>query len=401
LEVLLASVLMAMLLTTLMAVFNIYSHLFETGGAKVARAQLAAALERQFTDDLRSAIEDSPDQNNAAGGAGSVRRFSLLGTATTLRFDVLQMLPEDQIPTLNPLSTGGLASGSTPHVPELKTVAYRFVPKRPPLSKAVGEDALERSGDVFASLVAPGPGLTRWEIGFETPLQGTAMSDMLNNKKQLDDINSESSPHDTALGVNFEDLLAQTPDAEGLTWLPEVLSAAFRYFDGTTWSDQWNSLQQGSLPVAVEVTIRLQELTEPSNQQNQPRSGKASNDVLEETEETSEEALTAKDQLALKLGMPGIFASDQHPACRFLIRLTTARKRPAIKTVSGSSSASGALATDQPPPGFAIGPAMNPPAFPPPGAELPASSPPPWPSDSRAWENAEGSRPDQWMRTMP
>jgi type II secretory pathway pseudopilin PulG len=252
LEVLLASVLMAMLLSTLLAVFNIYSRLFETGGTQVARAQLAAALERQFTDDLRSAIEDSPRENNAAGGSGSVRRFSLLGTATTLRFDVLQMLPEDQLPMLDHSSTAGLASGSKPHVPELKTVAYRFVPKRPPLSKAVGEDALERGGDVFASLVAPGPGLTRWEIGFETPLQGTALSDMLNNKKQLDDINSESPTRDTVLGANFADLLAQTPDAEALTWLPEVLSAAFRYFDGATWSNQWDSLQQGSLPVAVD-----------------------------------------------------------------------------------------------------------------------------------------------------
>jgi prepilin-type N-terminal cleavage/methylation domain-containing protein len=403
LEMLLASVLLAMLLTAILAVFSIYSRLFDSGGKKVARAQLAAALERQLTDDLRSAIEDSPREQNPASSSGPVRRFSLVGTASTLRFDVLQTLPEDQLPTVEPLSTAAdLASGPKAHVPELKTVAYRFVPKQPLLSKAVGEDGLEHAGDLFASLVAPGPGLSRWEIGFETPLGGTAVSDMLNNKKQLDEINREPSAGDTTLTTDFEDLMSQTPNAEALTWLPEVRSAAFRYFDGSAWSDQWNSLQQGSLPVAVEVTIRLQDLMEKSSQQT---AAQAVNDAVTGTEETSQEASNTVDQAALKLGMPGMFAGDQHPECRFLIRLTTARKRPTIKTANSSSPTNGGFATEQPSLGFAlpamVPPTFSPPASPPPGAAPPGLVPPPWPSGGRVEESPDASRPDQWMRTMP
>ena len=404
LEVLLASILLAMLLTALLGVFHIYSRLFEAGGKTVARAQLATALERQFTDDLRSAIEDSPRDGSPTVGSGPVRRFSLVGTATTLRFDVLEMLPADQLPIAEPLSPeAGLSGGPTPHVPELKTVAYRFVPKRPLLGKTLDEGLLERPGDPFASLVAPGPGLSRWEIGFETPLGGTAASDLLNAQKQLDEINRQPSAEDTPLNADFADLVAQTPNADGLTWLPEVRSAAFRYFDGSTWSDQWNSLQQGSLPVAVEVTLRFQDLAELTDQ---PKTANTSTDLLAEDDATSEDTSQALDDAALKLGMPGLFGGQQHPEYRFLIRLTTARKRPTIKIATGSSLTGGGLATGQFSPGFAAGPADfppadNPPAFSPAESAPPASPAPAWPSGGDLGGSSTEPQPDQWMRTMP
>jgi hypothetical protein len=52
---------------------------------------------------------------------------------------------------------------------------------------------------------------------------------------------------------------ASTPSAvdDRWTWVPEVVSVQFRYFDGAGWSSSWNSLQRNSLPVAVEVRIGL------------------------------------------------------------------------------------------------------------------------------------------------
>ncbi len=38
---------------------------------------------------------------------------------------------------------------------------------------------------------------------------------------------------------------------------PEVTSLTFRYHDGTQWLESWDSYQQGGLPVAIEVTIVL------------------------------------------------------------------------------------------------------------------------------------------------
>ena len=36
---------------------------------------------------------------------------------------------------------------------------------------------------------------------------------------------------------------------------PEVLHLEFRYFDGTEWLDEWDTEQEGGLPVAVEIAI--------------------------------------------------------------------------------------------------------------------------------------------------
>ena len=40
-------------------------------------------------------------------------------------------------------------------------------------------------------------------------------------------------------------------------WVPEVSAITFRYFDGATWTSQWNSIQRKALPVAVEVQLQL------------------------------------------------------------------------------------------------------------------------------------------------
>ena len=44
---------------------------------------------------------------------------------------------------------------------------------------------------------------------------------------------------------------------------PEVVELAFRYFDGTAWTDSWDSAAAGALPRAVEVVIGLKAPTKP------------------------------------------------------------------------------------------------------------------------------------------
>jgi len=43
----------------------------------------------------------------------------------------------------------------------------------------------------------------------------------------------------------------------GVLLAPEVNGLQFRYFDGTQWYDQWDSLEMDALPLAVEVTLFL------------------------------------------------------------------------------------------------------------------------------------------------
>ena len=36
---------------------------------------------------------------------------------------------------------------------------------------------------------------------------------------------------------------------------PEINSLSFRYFDGIDWQDEWDSLERGAIPAAIEIVI--------------------------------------------------------------------------------------------------------------------------------------------------
>jgi hypothetical protein len=46
---------------------------------------------------------------------------------------------------------------------------------------------------------------------------------------------------------------------------PEVTAIQFRYFDGATWSTQWDSVSLGGLPRCIEVTLQLAPSTLPNS----------------------------------------------------------------------------------------------------------------------------------------
>jgi hypothetical protein len=63
----------------------------------------------------------------------------------------------------------------------------------------------------------------------------------------------------TGLARRARDLYSQsetgeTPASEDLL-APEVTEISFRYFDGTNWTDAWDSQATGALPRAVEMTF--------------------------------------------------------------------------------------------------------------------------------------------------
>jgi len=392
LEVLLASVLMAMVLGALWEVLHVYSHLFESGGIEVRHARLITALVRQLTDDLHSAIEDSPRgheaaASSAAGEAGVVRRFGLQGTADTLRVDVLQTLPEDQLPAAEDVTSLGRASPTKPQVPELKTVVYRFTPDRRSLNQLAREDVPGSGKEWSADAPLPGSGLSRWEIGFETPLE-SASARTPPAKTPAGEADVQPPSRDAPSGPSFEDLAAQTVASQAITWLPEVHRAAFRYFDGTSWSDSWNSLQRGSLPVAVEITLSLRDAAETDSQR---RPEKKSNPAAAEKEDVSTETPDVEDQPSVALDENGR-PIERQPGYRFLIRLPIARHRPEIQSARTSG------------PGSAVSvganPLVAPPAYRLPRVDVPRDIPSPWSSGGPAAQNPD-SPSHQWLRTAP
>ncbi len=256
-EMLLATALSVTLLAALWSLFSIYTELFDEGQSTVENSQLCRALMQQMTDDLRAAIQDPVGGSTARSeGTAPVRRFGLLGSQHELRFDVLQVTPEQGNPT--PVGRSWTASGdfTEARVPELRTVYYSF-------TRQATNDGVSQ------------PGLMRRELDFETP------------------VSPESNDSYDALATELlgdfavEDVQAAGPAIDptdvSVTWVPEVASVEFRYFDGNGWTSAWDSLQRKSLPVAVEVALQI---VDP-------------NDAPEDQPATEEEVLAEEGWMAL------------------------------------------------------------------------------------------------------
>jgi prepilin-type N-terminal cleavage/methylation domain-containing protein len=242
LELLLAAALSTVLLAGLWRLFSMYDRLFTTAETRVQQAHLARALMQQLTEDLHAAIPDvSP---SIPGGTATVRRFGLFGTREALQVDVLQVTAAQAAAVGSDMGTEMARSPNSrrpraPQAPELHTVRYTF-------QAATVEDS---SGPETAC------GLVRRELDWETP---ASEADAPPEAEAVEEGRS-AGPREPG-GSTVEDLLAISQGSGSATWAPEVVGLEFRYFDGSGWSDQWDSIARKSLPVAVEAVLRVASL---------------------------------------------------------------------------------------------------------------------------------------------
>jgi prepilin-type N-terminal cleavage/methylation domain-containing protein len=246
LELLLATALAAVLMMGIWSLLSMYNRLFTKGQGKAEQAQLVRALLQQLTDDLHAAIQDPvPGQPTRTRGPVPVRRFVLVGSQTELQFDVLQITPFGG--SLTPTAESEYAPAKAPlRSPELRTVYYRF-----------GSAAELPDGQAAAQ-----PGLSRRELDFETPYEEDGAG-----------AGAAISPSGLALDDSAADLVVVDPNDDSVMLAPEVVDCRFRYFDGSAWTSQWNSLSRKSLPVAVEVTIQVATLEDRQQEVRQDLSG--------------------------------------------------------------------------------------------------------------------------------
>lgn len=258
-EMLLATALCAVLLGALWMLLGTYGELFDKGQRQVERAQLCRALLEQMAEDLRSAIQDPlPGTADEIAGAAQRRRFGLFGSSRELRFDILQLTPQQG--NLVPVgrAAGVTEETRTARVPELRTVHYTFLEpsggESPERELSDSGEAAELDPGGGESSLASQTGLVRSELDFETPLETETEPGMAGES---------AIPVDPDFAADRD--LAADPDAaadleaedDTRLWVPEVVSLQFRYFDGRGWSDTWNSLTRKALPAAVEIQLQL------------------------------------------------------------------------------------------------------------------------------------------------
>jgi prepilin-type N-terminal cleavage/methylation domain-containing protein len=201
------------------------------------------------------------DPNTLTGGdlaTTSLRPAGLYGSATFLQIDVVQ--PAMLAPKKHDPEVQLLDPESPSQADELKTVIYTFEEYRDPANPTV----------------EPTTRLVRQELSWAQahPARGSERS-LTDSREPLapgptDSLTDSSGPAGLVSTKKFEptqpedpsgiDPLSESSEFETgtATTIPEVFEFALRYFDGAVWSEEWDSASRKSLPVAIEVSFRLQ-----------------------------------------------------------------------------------------------------------------------------------------------
>jgi hypothetical protein len=259
--VLITAILLATLLVGVWSLYRTFASLYESGFVQTERALVSRSLSQQFSEDLMATLaappaapgSNSPADRFASQSRGTApscsQRVGLVGTYNTLRLDILQTEPPGSEPdSQEEISTMGPADEEdTVRTGEIVTVLYNFVP---PAANAIESARANR-------------GLTRREIRLNQ-----SSEELVKLIERLSETNTVQYSSSTDTDISSVDETAtdrfgasvreRYPRQSVMTYLPEVTALEFRYFDGSDWTDAWDSRSRGTLPKAVEMSYELQ-----------------------------------------------------------------------------------------------------------------------------------------------
>ena len=269
-EVLIVMGLLVVIFGAIWGIVETFSKSFTRGEMRAERSQLVRSLSQLVTDDLGCAIQD-PLHPARESNSNTVRRFGLSGSNTSMRIDVMQ---------INPFRTGNMTVQYGVQAPELKTVYYDFAmyspsgggltrreldfetPTGPPgqsqMQRDIGDDTsadFEDTGEL-AAIGSDSPSLADYGGGTSLAESVTIANQSQTYQQQMSMMPPEMIAAQQAARNYANDQLQLEMSA------PEVIGCWFRYYDGSQWQDNWNSLERKGLPVAIEITLKLMPLVD-------------------------------------------------------------------------------------------------------------------------------------------
>ena len=250
LEVLLALGLSAIIIGAIAMAVDVHWRALQAGRRDVEEAQLARAILNRMADDIRGAVQYDPQQaekmlgsvvpttvdtaklasetgveakeiESALSGESGTPSWippsipALYGSANVLQVDVSRLPRLDQINSM--MATDPLAA-SVNHTSDVKSIAYYLVTE--PGGVSTGAPATP-------STVGQKAGLFRRELD-------RAMTAWASEQGTLESLQTDTDPIAT-----------------------EVTALEFHFFDGASWYTDWDSVELGGLPTAVEIAISL------------------------------------------------------------------------------------------------------------------------------------------------
>ena len=249
LEVMLSLTLSVMLLTAIFSAMNQSWRLTASGREEMARSQLARALLRKISLDVRAVMFVPPPPSDDDADSKSSSTSSTASTSGST--------------TSSTSSTSASSSSTT-----TSTAATDSATETKPSATSIGIRGTATQIELHISRA-------RRDLNFATNVDGntvtTRTSDLLAVTYALALAGSGSSAGTGLIRSEGDRLIVQSVEEHGgsvaqisksQALAPEVVALAFRYFDGTHWQTVWDSVSNGYLPRAVEVSIAF---TPPKN----------------------------------------------------------------------------------------------------------------------------------------
>lgn len=299
-EVLLALALTMLLLAATYSALSLFQRVTLSGRADAERSQLARAIERRMTSDIRCVLfrqqepetqeeEDEPaaglatmDENvgaaddpggttdgtsgSATAGAstgssssGGTTSSSSTSSSSSTGEATVPATPADAYAT----QSVGVFGDATTLVLHVSKPARTLVTPLPATTSSnaamplpgIAPTAVPRTSDLrsisYFLAVAGGGGL-QGAVG-NSATGGTAIFATEQGNQGLARLDGDRLAIQQADQAGGVDLLAQN----ATILAPEVTELTFRYFDGVAWVATWDSVALNALPRAIEVTIRI------------------------------------------------------------------------------------------------------------------------------------------------
>ncbi len=312
LELLIVSVLLAVLMASVWLLLRNWSRLYARGEQRALQVQLVRSLCNRFTDDLQAVAQttgsetrrDRPQTAPLAPTAGrrapSPGNRALVGGADWLALEVIQPVNPWALADAEPANEAGAygaaerAARSAPIAPEVRHVLYTFTPPEPEVSDSLSpvvdelaaEDDVELVVGEEADQAPPSAGLLRLAIAHESSLVssgrasgasssgsreeafhvreqvvGSAGTDAGPDDARALEVGLRAAPSEHGVESHHGAVADRDPEAGILERdeVPEVVEFELRYYDGSSWQSDWDSGVQGRLPVAIEMRFTLQE----------------------------------------------------------------------------------------------------------------------------------------------
>ena len=239
LEVLLSLVLSVLVLAIVATAVDLHMRLLTSSRTDIEQSQLARAVLRQMADDLHGAVAYVPQSTS-----GVLTTSLTAGLQNAITLESQQGgTPPTQATSPSGSSTASLSTSSTPGLyGDNQSLQFDFTR----LTKATVSNA--NSADTNS--VNPTSDLRTVTYTLAGNNLGSASGGNGQGLVRYEMDRAAAANAQTS-GQYSQDLANQQPIA------PEVTDLEFSYYDGTEWNDQWDTSQQGALPMAVQIVISI------------------------------------------------------------------------------------------------------------------------------------------------